>query len=131
MAMVHWAFFDYVSPMNVNQIAKWHRKVLSINEQAGMDALLGIMAKQKIWNSTDYANLSGKKYDGLGEIRWRGDQRKPLRLIGFQNAPNQFTLLIGCSHKDNVYTPADALDTAVTRKGELQLGIGSVCEHEI
>lgn len=129
--MVHWTFFDYVSSMGVNQIAKWRGKKLSVNEQAGMDALLTLMSKQRVWNGPEYDCLSGKNYAGLGEIRWRGDQRKPLRLIGFQSAADQFTLLVGCSHKGTVYTPPEALDTAVTRRNDLQSGIGRTCEHEI
>lgn len=131
--MADWEFSDFVSAAGVNQIAKWIRKDLSIQEASDLEALLTILQRQAIWdNHRDYKALSGAKYQGLGEIRLPGDQRIPIRLIGFRDPDariQRFTFLIGCRHKGRNYDPPDALNTAVKRKKDLDNARGNICEH--
>jgi len=129
--MNRWMFKDYVHPNGNNPVRKWYTKELSTQEQANMDALLGILGRTEIWGLRDYKPLQGAQ-KGLGEIRWKGDQRRQLRLIGFFGpAPRQFTLLVGCNHKGTVYDPANALETAATLFKRLNQCIGEAREHEI
>jgi hypothetical protein len=128
--MIRWVFRDYVRPNGNNPILKWYSKELSGREQANMDALLSALERQQTWDLPDYKAMQGA-LKGLGEIRWRGDQKRPLRLVGFRGpGANDFTILVGCTHDGNKYDPANALDSALTRMSELQRGIGGTCEHE-
>jgi hypothetical protein len=129
--MVRWVFGDYVHPNGNNPILKWYDKELSALEQADMDTLLNTLERTQSWGPPDYRALQGAQ-KGLGEIRWKGSQKRPLRLIGFFGiGPGQFTILVGCTHDGDKYYPANALSTALARMSELKRGIGGTSEHEI
>ena len=96
-----------------------------------MDMLLNTLERTQSWGLPDYRALQGVQ-QGLGEIRWKGHQKRPLRLIGFFGIEaGQFTILVGCTHDGDKYYPANAMNTALTRMSELKRGIGETCEHEI
>lgn len=130
--MIDWKFFDFVNSAGTNPIAKWYRKKLSVQEQSDLVELLTILQKKRVWGEPEYKTLSGEKYRGLGEIRLKGDQGVPLRLVGFRD-PNsavfKFTFLIGCFHQ-KTYDPPNALDTAVDRKKDLDNERATTFEHE-
>lgn len=122
---------DYVSPAGTNQIKKWSKKILTIQELSDLETLLGVLAKTKQWGMPDFRRLSGKNLAGLGEIRWKSAQGTPLRIIGTAGTTaGQYVLLVGCSHKGTVYNPPEALNTAIQRKKDLLNKTGSTCEHE-
>jgi hypothetical protein len=124
-----WKFMDYISPQGRNVIADWYAG-LQTQEQSDFKALMRILAKTRQWHSGAYKPL-GKQYPGLGELRFYS-QRKAHRVIGyFGPGRGQFTMLIGCFHKQKVYTPANALGTALQRKSFLERGEGSVHERKI
>ncbi|MBS1842736.1 MAG: hypothetical protein JST77_18050 [Acidobacteria bacterium] len=122
---------DFVAANGTNHVRKWYGKELSITEQATLDALLDALEKTAHWKFPEYKTLSGKHLKGLGEIRFSGDQRRQVRVIGCQWKETNFVLLLGCMHKGSVYEPASALDTAALRKKDLEHSRGSICEHEI
>ena len=130
--MANWVFRDYVSSAGTNQIAKWARKVLSVQEQVELETLLDLLSKQKQWSERDFKTLSGKHLSGISEIRFKSAQGTPIRVLGMKGpGANEYILLVGCTHKGKVYDPAEALDTAVVRKNSLTNGTGgSHCEHE-
>jgi len=104
--MAIWTFYNYVSDIGTEYVAKWERKKLVPQERADLDALLAALANTRVWTSSDYDTLTNG--DGLGEIRWRGNQRKALRVIGLRDADAKaFVCFLGCIHKDNVYDPPD------------------------
>lgn len=57
---------------------------------------------------------------GLSEFKWEA-QNKQFRLVGF-DFDGAFVLLIGCTHKMNVYEPHGCLETAKRIKGEVERG---------
>lgn len=119
---------DYVSPAGTNQIKKWSKR-LSIQQREDFETLLSFLSKQQAWEWPHFRMLSGKKYKGIGEIRFKS--RVQLRVAGIKSKhPGRYILLIGFSHKQNVYDPPNAPDTAVDRKGDLERGEASTCEHE-
>ena len=123
---------DYASGTGTNYVQKWIGKNLSKKEAANVEALLDILSKKKEWSEPDYKPLQGSKYKefALGEIRLKGDQKIPIRLIGFlDTGAKQFVILMVCRHKDNVYTPPECLDTAHTRYKQLARGVGIIEEH--
>jgi hypothetical protein len=120
---------DYISPQGRNVIADWYAG-LQTQEQSDFKALMRILAKTHQWHGGAYKPL-GKQYLGLGELRFYSE-KKAYRVIGyFGPSRGQFTMLIGCFHKQRVYTPASALDTALRRKRFLERGEGSVHERKI
>ena len=91
------------------------------------DALLEVLAKKAEWKHPEFGRLE----DGLGEIRWKCDGKQH-RMIGHAwKNPNGYLLLIGCTHKQKIYAPPDAIATARKRYRALLFEKkGGVCEHE-
>lgn len=97
--------------------------------QARLDSILEHMGAMKSWGGKEFKRLSGDAYQGLGEVRFK-DGGMQHRLIGM-NGPGEgeYTFLIGCTHKDDVYNPPSAMDTAVDRRKQLESGKASTSEH--
>jgi hypothetical protein len=116
----------YVSPAGNNKIADWYVD-LSIQEKADVDAFLRTMRKTGDWQMPNYRphlrvvkGAKASQVRGLGELRWITG-KKQHRLLGFFGDGVWYAVL-GCTHKQNIYDPSDALATAVKRKNEIQKG---------
>ena len=108
----------YVSPAGNNKIADWYRDLLP-QEKADTDEFLKDMRKTNEWRMPNY-RPSLKGYRGLGELRW-ASENKQHRLVGYLKA-GVFFALVGCTHKQQIYSPRDALDMAEKRKKEITDG---------
>ena len=69
------------------------------------------------WNVAQFRKLD----EGLAEIKWKCE-KKQFRAIGFDSS-GSFVMVIGCTHKMNVYDPVECLKTAKRIKGEVDNGI--------
>jgi hypothetical protein len=125
----------YVSPAGNNKIADWHVR-LSAQEKADADAFLQIMRKTADWQMPDYRRqlraikgVKASQVRGLGEIRWPSGNKQH-RLLGFFG-DGVWYAVHGCTHKQNIYDPADALATAVKRKNEIQKGEVKTVEYDL
>ena len=108
----------YVSPAENNKIADWHAD-LSVQERADADAFMAIVRVKLKWELPEYrAKLTG--YKGLGELRWVSCNKQH-RLIGFFMGGIWYAVM-GCTHKQQIYSPADALKTADKRKKDIEQG---------
>ena len=108
----------YVSPAGNNKIAEWYQALSSL-ERTDADVFLRNMRKSGDWSWPFYRpKLSGHR--GLGELRWKSENKQH-RLVGFFHQ-GKWCALIGCTHKQNIYAPADALDTAERRHREVKAG---------
>jgi hypothetical protein len=119
-------FLDYLMPSRNNAIADWYCRQ-SVDCRVAFDDLLDILSKKANWSEPEFKRLQA----GLGEIRWKVDDVQH-RVIGcaWKN-PHGYLLLIGCTHKQRVYSPPDAIETADRRhRGIVFQGKGGVCEHE-
>jgi hypothetical protein len=106
----------YVSQAGNNKIADWYED-LSVQERADTDEFLKNMRKTREWVKPSYRpRLTG--YKELGELRW-SSEKKQHRLIGFF-ADGVWYALVGCTHKQNVYNPHDALATAKKYMGQIK-----------
>jgi len=124
-----WQFMDYISPQGRNVIADWHAGLLR-QEQSDFLAVIRILAKMQHWRGRAFKPLKGP-YQGMGEIRYTSE-RKEHRVIGFVwPSAQQFTMLIGCFHKQRVYHPTNAFNTALQRRKFLEQGKGSIRERKI
>jgi hypothetical protein len=119
-------FLDYLSPAGNNLIAEWYCEV-SVEARAMFDALLEILSKKAEWRMPEFKRLDG----GLGEIRWQCDKTQH-RVIGCRwKAPNGYLLLVGCTHKQQVYKPPDAIALADKRRRGLHFEKkGGINEHK-
>ena len=108
----------YISPAGNNKIAEWYAD-LSVQERADADAFIATMRCKLKWEGPDYrTSLTG--YKGLGELRWYSCNKQH-RLIGFFMGGVWYAVM-GCTHKQQIYKPTDALDTADKRKREIETG---------
>jgi len=119
-------FLDYVTPSGNNDIAEWYCRQ-STDCRAAFDDLLDILSKKATWSEPEFKRLN----DGLGEIRWKSGKVQ-YRVIGCAwKHPPGYLLLIGCTHKQRIYNPPDAIATAdKRRRGIIFQQKGGVCEHE-
>jgi hypothetical protein len=96
------------------------------------------MVKKEKWIKPDIDGLTGEKYQGLSELRWRCG--KPHRIIGYttrvpksEGPENErtgiFVMLIGCKHDGKKYYPTECLDSAATRKKEIEQGKAKTSEY--
>jgi len=110
-----WSFHDYVEG-EWNPVEDWYNG-LSDGGKFHFDSLLKILCKTE-----DHLQWIGFKYlkgEPKKERVWQLDfiaDRRQYRVLGiFGSVRKQAVLLLGCYHKGNVYTPPDALSTAVKR----------------
>lgn len=127
-----WQYWDY-GTSSVNLIAGWYAG-LSLEAKDKLASLLKTNAK--IENPREW--LGGFKFM-KGALRsekiWQlstQDAGGQVRLLGiFGTKRKQAILLMGCFHKDSVYTPADALESAVTRARNFRNGMVKIYERQI
>lgn len=125
-------FCDFSSSPGKNPIEDW---VKSLSEYAESLFWSILKTNKKVpipihW--TQLRTLKGEaKKHRLWELRFTADQ-KAYRVIGFfADTRKRAILLIGCFHKQNVYTPPDAIDTAIKRKKLLEEGKATAIERQI
>ena len=121
---------DYVASTGTNYTTREMGKVLSPRECASTDNLLEDLSKVAKWVPPEYVMLKGGNLKPLGEVRLKGEQKIPIRVIGFHDeAKKEFQILIVCRHKDDRYKPADCLDTAADRYKIFRNGNATKKEH--
>jgi len=118
-------FLDFVSAAGNNQITEWYCRQ-PVDCRVMFDDLLDILAKKAEWGYPEFKNLG----NGLGEIRWKFGKVQH-RIVGCDwKSPPGYLLLMGCTHKQEIYSPPGAIDTAdKRRRGLLFERKGSVREH--
>jgi phage-related protein len=121
-----WLFRQYQSANGRKPVEDWLSSLTPEVRQT-FATLLRNMAKMAHWQYPEFKRLKGnKKLAGLGEIRV-SEENKQYRLIGMTGpGKGEYTLLIGCSHKQQVYTPKDAKETANARRKLVEKGAANV-----
>ena len=116
----------YISPppASRNKIADWYND-LSAQERADADEFIKNMRKTRDWKMPLHKPLRG----GLGELRWKSSNKQH-RLIGFFMGYAWYAVM-GCTHKQQVYDPPNALETAKTRKGQIERGEVETTEYDL
>src|SRR5258707_379016 len=103
--------------------------------KADLDTFLRTMAKTSKWARGDIHPLSGDPSKGLTELRWTSGKVEH-RIIGFQLAYtnaglHEYLMLIGCTHKQRVYSPPDAIATANDRRKMIASGQATTSEYPL
>jgi hypothetical protein len=122
----HWRFYDFA-----DDIEEWYQSLPDEGRDI-LNGLLKVNSKTEIprnWIACDM--LQGPcKDDRLWEWKFRVDniQQRLIGVFGPQRGTAIF--LIGCSHKQKIYKPANCLETAIRRAGTARNG-GSFREREV
>lgn len=127
----------YVSASGRNKIAEWYEG-LSVQERSDADEFLKNMRRlpPSDWKMEEYRSrlsyirgVAKAKAQGLGELRWKSENKQH-RLLGFFRKGVWYAVL-GCTHKQNIYKPADSLANAARRKTEIELGTVETVEYDL
>ena len=84
------------------------------------------LVPQGDWTYKQYKKL--KNADGVAEIKWEAG-KKQWRALGFE-IDGYFLMLIGCTHKQNVYNPPGCVKTAMRLKKEVEEGKHASIEYQ-
>jgi hypothetical protein len=128
----NWRFFDFATGSS-NPISNW---VSSLSEDGQSLFWSALKNNHKVQNPirwTQLRYLQGEaKEHRLWELRFTAD-KKAHRVIGYfcDNMRMSAILLIGCTHKQNVYNPPDPIGTAIKRKKLLESGEATAHERQI
>jgi hypothetical protein len=117
----------YASPAGNDRIADWYRGLLP-QERSDADTFIRNMRRTREWKMPDYRPRL-RDGDGLGELRWDSCGRRH-RLLGFFKDGYWFAVM-GCTHKQQVYNPADALETAKKNKRAIERGQVDTVDYDI
>lgn len=100
----------------IGEITFWFRKNKAA--RARFRIRVGHLRKMERieWNWKQFHKLD----NGLAEIKWESG-KKQHRIIGF-DCQDAFLMLVGCSHKQDIYDPPGCLETARRLKGEVENG---------
>ena len=127
-----WKLWDYVSPAGNNMIAEWLEKDLLDDGRLMFEELLKNIVR--VENHLNWVGLRPKPLkqgdERIWELGFSGDGRA-YRILGDFCGEKEAVFLLGCYHKQGVYTPADAKDQAFKRKGYLRDGTASHNERTI
>lgn len=124
-----WRFYDFVQPDGSNPIADWfgqHEEALDEFKKMLKDCVKA--DDHRRWGTKP---LSGKKYSGMFEFRFFCENRQHRVIARFGPGRKVVVLLAGCYHKGKVYTPANALDTALDRHKMIERGEGRTHERPV
>jgi hypothetical protein len=119
-----WAFYDWVDGDGSNPIEKW---LAGESDEVRMVLNSTLKEAKKRRNHLEWLCfkrfLKGRKYEQerLWELKFHADRRE-FRLIGRFDGVMRAIVFCGCYHKQSVYTPKDALDTALRRAKALSQG---------
>ncbi len=128
-----WEFSDFIYA-NSNPIEDW-RLELSETARFSFDKILKDWRKTE--RHTDWVALKGLlkgkcAKHRIWELEFKSDKRQHRVLFIFDpNASKRVVLLVGCYHKQKVYTPKNALTEACNRAAMFKRGEGSLCERKV
>jgi len=117
----------YVTPAQNNKIADWYEK-LAVQEKSDADEFLKGMRRTKEWSLPNYRPRL-RNGEGLGELRWQSGNRQH-RLLGFFSGSYWYAV-VGCTHKQQVYSPADSLEVAKKYKKQIERGEARTVDYDL
>ena len=119
-----WDFLEYKGPEGNFPVADWWNQLSPRNQVKADLFLQRIMTSLNTSNQLskqDFRRLRHKKIS-LWEVRWRGENSIPHRILCDPLAKRSLTFLCGCTHKQRQYDPRNAKETAKTRSNDLRRG---------
>ncbi len=126
-----WIFYDFFQS-GTNFVERW-REDLSEEARFHFDAILKDASKTaKFQDWVAFRKfLKGKAADErIWELEFRADRRQ-YRVLGQFRGERVAVLFAGCYHKQNVYAPKDAIETARKRARSLSRKEATLVERKI
>jgi hypothetical protein len=117
----------YVSPAGNNKISDWYSS-LSPQGKADADEFLKNMRRTREWHMPDYRPRL-RDGEGLGELRWLSENKQH-RLLGFF-MKGYWYAVIGCTHKQQIYDPPEAIDTGKRYKKQIERGEVTTVDYNL
>lgn len=118
--VVHWKLFDCVESES-NPIQDWYDNDLTDAGRFQFDALVkNMVTTENHQHWSGFKNLKGDaRKERIWQVAFKSDG-KQYRLAGVFDGTKQAILLAGYFHKQNVYTPPGALESAIRRAKALR-----------
>ena len=116
-------------PTRIDKIAEWYVG-LSSQGRADADELIKDMRRIPLrdWKMPQYRRKL-QNGDGLGELRWKSEKTQQ-RLLGFVMKGIWYAVM-GCTHKQQAYSPPDAIETAKRRKRQIERGEVDTVDYDL
>ena len=128
--MLRWRFLTYVAPSGrndtQNEVNRYHDYAREAFQRAVAHLAVANIDK---WDEPHAKKLKGR--NKLYEVRYPADNCATRAVGFFGPGPNQFTITLICTHKQNVYKPHDAIATAGRRAEQIQAGSATVAALQI
>ena len=125
-----WKYWDCGTPTS-NPIRNWHDR-LSLEAKDKLNALLKDNAK--IENTRNWGGFKHMQGALKEQKIWQlsiSDSGGQVRLLGITGSKRKHAIfLIGCFHKEKVYTPPSALETAVTKAKAFKNGMVQLYDRQ-
>ena len=120
-----WRFKTYVSPSSRHDVQNDLDRMDDYGQAYFQRQVvyLASTARREDWSEPHALTLSG--YVDLYEIRFKHPHKATRALGFFGPEPGVFTITLVATHKQNVYTPRDALATASNRRKAICDGIAA------
>lgn len=110
-------------------LGDWYRD-LDSRSRARADTVLRLLIASSNWSLPWFQWLSGARYAGIGEIYVRSALQHRLLCCAASPTQDRMVILTHCYHKDRVYTPPSALETARDLRGSYLQGLGRIYPYE-
>jgi len=88
------------------------------------------MTKREVWKYPDIDQLRGDQYKAFTELRWKSC-KKQHRIFGRQLAGHEYLMIIGCTHKDDVYDPPGVWESLIERNKQIESGEATYIEYSL
>jgi hypothetical protein len=127
--MQHWVFRDFVTAMGRNLVREW-LDGLPPAAKANINVHIRLCEVTRPLRRPMVGLLSGGDCGGLIELRVKVQNiaYRPLAYYGPEKG--DITLLFGATERDGAFAPPDACRTAASRRGLIESGGGTTCDHD-
>lgn len=117
-----WRFRTYVSSTGRTEVQDTINRYDDFSREAFSRAVAHLAAAAlERWDMPHARKLHGKHLR-LYEIRFKANRCATRALGYFGPGPDEFTITKICTHKQNVYSPHDAIETAASRAEQVSSG---------
>ena len=126
-----WEFYDFGYQGGGNEIQDWCDEEISDRARESFGALVKLNIKilnHMEWLGVDKHMQGALK--GKGVWQWKIQGELAYRILGSFYGQKKAVFLIGYHHKEDVYTPPSALETAIDRKKLLDKGACKLYERQ-
>lgn len=115
--MSEWTFMEFLTSSGRGVITEWYADDLTLEAQQEFDTILRFLAvtPRVLWTRPQYSPLTPE----ISEIRFRANNLQHRPLGFFRSEAKQYIMVVGATKKGRLYTPREALSTAIDRKNRI------------